>query len=79
MRPATANQAAERLDRSPATIRQWARRYHARTLGRAGREVVYDLDDLTTIEGCIWRGDPVPDTPEDRDELRHHLAAARAA
>jgi hypothetical protein len=68
--PATARQVAERLGRSPITVRQWARRYKARVLGRAGREVVYDYDDVATIEGCIWRGDAVPVTPEARDELR---------
>jgi hypothetical protein len=68
--PATARQAAARLERSPITIRQWARRYQARVLGRAGREVIYDFDDLATIEGCIWRGDEVPPTPEVRDKLR---------
>ncbi|WP_336214778.1 hypothetical protein [Nonomuraea sp. LPB2021202275-12-8] len=76
MHPATARQAADRLDRSPITIRQWARRYKARVLGRAGREVVYDYDDIATIEGCIWRGDPVPLTPGGRDELRAQLARA---
>jgi hypothetical protein len=74
--PATARQAADRLEREPGTIRQWARRYQARVLGRAGREVVYDYDDVATIEGCIWRGDPVPLTPEGRDELRARLARA---
>ena len=78
MRPATTRQAATHLDREPGTIRQWARRYQARTLGRAGRQVVYDLADLATIEGCIWRGDPVPPTPEDRDELRARLGRAAA-
>lgn len=76
MHPTTARQAAERLQRSPATIRQWARRYAARVLGRDGREQVYDFDDLATIEGCIWRGDPVPPTPEARDRLRTHLSQA---
>ncbi|WP_433443714.1 hypothetical protein [Nonomuraea sp. CA-141351] len=76
MRPATAKQAAAHLDREPGTIRQWAFRYSARVLGRAGREVVYDFADLATIEGCIWRGDPVPPTAEDRDELRNQLARA---
>lgn len=76
MHPATARQAAARLDRSPATIRQWALRYAARILGRHGREQVYDYDDLATIEGCIWRGDLVPATPEERDQLRASLAQA---
>ena len=76
MHPATTAQAAHRLERSPITIRQWARRYGARVLGRAGRETVYDYDDLATIEGCIWRGDDIPSTPEARDELRALLARA---
>ncbi|MEQ4717887.1 hypothetical protein [Nonomuraea sp. B19D2] len=76
MHPATARQAATRLDREAVTIRQWARRYSARVLGRAGREVVYDFDDLATIEGCIWRGDDVPLTPAARDELRAQLGRA---
>ncbi|MEV5889508.1 hypothetical protein [Nonomuraea fuscirosea] len=77
MYPATARQVAERLDRSPITVRQWARRYKARVLGRAGREVVYDYDDVATIEGCIWRRDAVPVTPEARDELRALLVPGR--
>ncbi|MEV6033592.1 hypothetical protein AB0L65_20725 [Nonomuraea sp. NPDC052116] len=76
MHPATARQAADRLDREPGTIRQWARRYQARALGRAGREVIYDFDDLATIEGCIWRGDDVPPTPQARDELRAQFGRA---
>ncbi|MFI9553698.1 hypothetical protein [Nonomuraea endophytica] len=72
----TARQAADRLNRSPITIRQWARRYQARALGRAGREIVYDFDDIATIEGCIWRGDDIPPTPEQRDELRNQLGRA---
>jgi hypothetical protein len=72
----TARQAGERLGREPCTIRKWASRYKARTLGRAGRETVYDYNDLATIEWCIWADHHVPATPEDRDELR---AARRAA
>lgn len=74
--PATAKTAAARLGREAVTIRQWARRYSVRVLGRHGREVVYDFDDLATIEGCIWRGDPVPSSPGARDELRARLARA---
>ncbi|TYB71200.1 hypothetical protein FXF51_01825 [Nonomuraea sp. PA05] len=70
MTPVTARQAAERLEREPCTIRQWAHRYKVRALGRAGRETVYDYGDLATIEWCIWDGQEVPATPEDRDELR---------
>ncbi|WP_440063820.1 hypothetical protein [Streptosporangium sp. OZ121] len=75
----TATMAAARLGRSAVTIRQWARRYDVRRFdARAGAAVVYDFADLATIEGCIWRGDPVPATPEGRDELRASLAVAAA-
>ncbi|MFI6485187.1 hypothetical protein ACIBH1_45265 [Nonomuraea sp. NPDC050663] len=77
--PVTAAQAAERLERTPATIRQWAIRYGARQLGRAGRETVYDYADLASIEACIWRGEPVPPTPADRDDLRAQLVWEAAA
>ncbi|MFD8529439.1 hypothetical protein ACFV0L_18665 [Streptosporangium canum] len=76
MSPATAKTAAARLAREAVTIRQWARRYGARVLGKSGREVVYDFADLATIEGCIWRSDDVPPTPEARDELRAQLGRA---
>lgn len=55
MSPATAKTAAVRLCREAVTIRQWARRYGVRVLGKPGREVVYDFAALATIEGCIWR------------------------
>lgn len=58
------------------TIRQWARRYHARQLGRVGRAVYYDYTDLATIDGCIARGEDVPATPELRDHLRELRRAA---
>ncbi|GAA5046417.1 hypothetical protein GCM10023259_020290 [Thermocatellispora tengchongensis] len=76
MSPVTAKVAAVRLGREAVTIRQWARRYGVRVLGKSGREVVYDFADLATIEGCIWRGDPVPESPEGRDALRARLASA---
>ncbi|MEU7911346.1 hypothetical protein [Microbispora bryophytorum] len=78
MTPVTAKTAAARLGRTAVTIRQWARRYGARVVGRAGREVVYDFDDLATIEGCIWRCEQVPTTPAERDRLREALARASA-
>lgn len=75
--PATAKQAAARLGKEPATIRKWAQRYAARQLGRHGREQVYDFADLATIEACIHRGEPVPETVEARDETRAgYLTAA---
>ncbi|MEU7855217.1 hypothetical protein [Nonomuraea sp. NPDC049141] len=72
----TAREAARRLEREPCTIRKWASRYRARVLGRAGRETVYDYDDLATIEWCIWAGRPVPATPQERDQLRVTRRAA---
>ncbi|MEV1003455.1 hypothetical protein [Nonomuraea sp. NPDC050202] len=75
----TARQAAERMEREPCTIRKWASRYHARQLGRVGREVVYDYADLAFIEWCIWAGREVPATAEARDELRAARRAATAA
>lgn len=75
--PVTAVEAGKRLDRTPATIRQWARRYQADQIERMGHAVYYDFRDLSTIENCIYRGDPVPATPEERDRLR--AARCRAA
>ncbi|WP_204061573.1 hypothetical protein [Microbispora corallina] len=74
--PVTAATGGNRLNRTPATIRKWGQRYGARQLGRAGRETVYDYRDLATIDGCIHRGEPIPPTPETRDELRAQRRAA---
>ncbi|SFK92418.1 hypothetical protein SAMN05216275_14153 [Streptosporangium canum] len=68
--PVTAATAGRRLGKTPATIRKWAERYHAAQLGRQNRAVYYDFGDLATIDACIHRGDPVPATPADRDQLR---------
>ncbi|MEV4179927.1 hypothetical protein AB0J28_00590 [Streptosporangium canum] len=68
--PVTAATAGRRLGRAPATIRKWAQRYAAHQLGRCGRQQVYDYADLATIDACIHRGDPVPATPAERDQLR---------
>lgn len=73
--PITAANAAHRLDRQPATIRKWRERYDARVLGREERRTYFDWNDLATIDGCITRGDDVPATPEDRDQLRDQLRA----
>jgi hypothetical protein len=72
--PATVADAAARLRKRPGTIRCWATRYDARKLGTVKGRTVYDYADLATIDACIHRGDPVPPTPEGRDEIR----AARA-
>ncbi|MGP3914324.1 hypothetical protein [Nonomuraea sp. 10N515B] len=71
--PVTAAEAAARLYKEPATIRKWAQRYAARELGRQERRTYYDWHDLATIDGCITRGEPVPPTPEERDQLRAEL------
>lgn len=62
--------AAERLGKPRNTVGVWAHRYHARKLGKVDREVFYDYADLATIDACIHRGEPVPKTPEARDQLR---------
>ncbi|MFI6793656.1 hypothetical protein ACIBG4_40630 [Nonomuraea sp. NPDC050383] len=74
--PVTAVTAARRLKRQPVTIRQWARRYQAAQLGKDGRQVFYDFRDLATIDACIYRGEPVPETPQARAELRDRYRAA---
>lgn len=74
--PIAAATAATRLGRSPITIRQWARRYAARQLGRAERRVYYDFNDLATIDACLHRGQRVPSTPEERDRLRDSYRSA---
>jgi hypothetical protein len=73
--PITAEGAAQRLRRSRVTIRQWGRRYSARKLGRPGRAVYYDYNDLATIDACIHRGETVPATPEGRDQIRARYQA----
>jgi hypothetical protein len=72
--PVNVNVAAARLRRSKRTIYSWATRYRVRKWG--GREAtLYDYRDLATIEACIHRGDPVPATPEERDQLRASYSA----
>lgn len=73
--PVTVAEAAARLRRAPGTIYSWATRYAARKWRSYGR-TMYDYADLATIDGCIHRGDPVPATPEARDELRARRRAA---
>ncbi|MGW4663198.1 hypothetical protein [Streptosporangium sandarakinum] len=67
--------AAERLDRPYATLRVWAHRYHAYKLGKVGSIVYYDWPDLATIDRQLRLGEPVPPTPEERDEIRAAFAA----
>ncbi|GAA3172624.1 hypothetical protein [Nonomuraea roseoviolacea] len=71
--PITAADAALRLRKDPATIRSWGSRYQARKLGRHDRRTYYDYNDLATIDGCIARGEDVPETAELRDQLRAAL------
>jgi len=70
LEPVTVAQACARLRKRPGTIRCWATRYAARKLGTIEGRTVYDYRDLATIEACIHRGDPVPPTPDGRDQLR---------
>lgn len=71
--PITAADAAARLHRQPATIRKWAERYDARQLGRDQRRTYYDWNDLATIDGCMRRGEDIPPTADERDQLRDQL------
>ncbi|MFB4275754.1 hypothetical protein ACBJ59_10715 [Nonomuraea sp. MTCD27] len=71
--PITAADAARRLGKDPATIRSWGSRYGARKLGSIERRTYYDWNDLATIDGCMARGENVPDTAEGRDRLRDTL------
>jgi hypothetical protein len=72
--PVNVHVAAARLHRSPRTIYSWSTRYGVRKWGSRDA-TLYDFADLATIEACINRGDPVPATPESRDELRASYAA----
>jgi hypothetical protein len=74
--PITIAAAAARVRRPERTVRTWASRYHVRKLARLGKTAWYDWHDLKTIERCLRRGEPVPATPELRDQLRASLAAA---
>jgi hypothetical protein len=69
----TIAQAAERLQHPEPTVRVWASRHRARKLLKTGKIVWFDYADLATIEACLHRREPVPKTPEARDELRENL------
>lgn len=73
--PITAQAAAHLLGRQPVTIRQWARRYHARQLGTVDRAVYYDYNDLAAIDGYLHRAERVPATPDLRDTAREQRRA----
>lgn len=66
------SEAAELLGKSESTLRVWGTRYKVRRVKLLGR-VHWDYRDLATIDGCITRGEPVPATPEERDQLRADL------
>ncbi|MBG0828538.1 hypothetical protein HS041_12240 [Planomonospora sp. ID67723] len=68
--------AAKRLRKPEPTVRVWASRYRARRLLKYGKTAWYDWNDLATIARCLHLGDPVPATPEARDELRASLRPA---
>ena len=72
------SEAAEQLQRSESTLRVWGTRYNARRIKVLGR-VHWDYADLATIDGCITRGEPIPATPEERDQLRDDLRTRWAA
>ncbi|MEV4672711.1 hypothetical protein AB0K34_13735 [Actinomadura sp. NPDC049382] len=69
VRPVTSKQAADRLERSPSTIRYWVTHYGARRLGKVGQVMYYDFDDLRVIERELRHGHDVPSTPEERAEI----------
>ena len=71
----TCVEAGRRLDRSPATIRRWVIRYNAVQVGRQGRAVYYDFDDLASIERYIRMGQKVPVDPDVRNPGRVDPAA----
>ena len=66
------HEAAKLLQRSESTLRVWGTRYNARRVRVLGR-VHWDYRDLATIDGCMRRGERVPATPEERDQLRAEL------
>lgn len=67
--------AAERLQVPEGRIRVWGTRYKARK-AKVNGVVYWDFNDLSTIEALIFRGEPVPKTPELRDAHRVQLSEA---
>jgi hypothetical protein len=68
--PVTAEKAAERLRRAPSTIRYWVTHYNARRLGKHGRKMYYDYNDLYVIEREIYHEHDVPATWQERAKIR---------
>ncbi|MGS2645872.1 hypothetical protein [Streptosporangium sp. G12] len=71
--------AAARLRKPESTVRVWASRYHARKLLKRGKTAWYDWRDIATIARQLHLGEPVPATPEERDEIRSAIRAGAAA
>lgn len=67
--PVTADVAAKKLRKKPATIRTWVTRFNARRLGRYERYMYYDLKDLRIIEREIEHGHTVPLTWQERKAI----------
>ncbi|MFI7643725.1 hypothetical protein [Nonomuraea sp. NPDC049400] len=67
--------AAERLQVPEGRIRVWGTRYRARK-AKVNGVVYWDYNDLSTIEAFVYRGEPVPKTPELRDAHRVQLQNA---
>jgi hypothetical protein len=78
VQPITSPQAAERLDRAQGTIRYWVTHFAARRVGKVGKVMYYDFNDLAVIEREIRHGHPVPPTPELRAEIRSRCPIAVA-
>lgn len=77
--PITIQQAAAKLGKPERRVRTWASRYHARRCPKLGKTAYYDWHDLKTIARQIHLGEPVPETPEERDEIRLAVRAGAAA
>jgi len=71
-------EAAKRLGKPASTIRVWATRYNVRRWKLPDGCVWFDYADLAAIDGHIYRGEPVPKTPEERDRLRANRRATAA-
>lgn len=72
--PVTIDVAADKLNVPINRIRVWGTRYKARK-ARWNGVVYWDLNDLSTIDAFLFRGEKVPETPEARDAHRAQYAA----
>lgn len=73
--PVTAAEAAQRLRVPVGRVYVWVNRYNARKT-RLGKTAWYDWHDLKTIARQLHVGEPVPKTPQERDEIRARFARA---